>query len=194
MSKETALAVIPEIDKEESVVEYGKKAEDVFVLPNRNWNRLIEEYNRNNKRKFPLTPLECRRVIEYAKKGIPVKYPLEAMGHSNTRYNNWVSQSQEAEEKLEELSNKEFLLEEELNLFHKLLRHPMRILISDINRADGISKVMDWERFNKNTEDIPDAQFAKMKARYKDYFSEREVQNNGYNVQIILGGDLISNL
>ena len=178
----------------ELINEFGKDAEQTFLVPKRNWNALIEDYNANNKRKFPFTALECKTLVDYAKRSVPIINVFVAMGVSKLKYHNMVAQAQECEEKLQELSAKETLTDEEYNFFHDMLRHPLRILLSDIDRAEGISKVMDWEEFNKNVEKYPEVQLTKMKARFRDYFNEKETQTGGVNVTISLGGNFIEDI
>lgn len=178
----------------ELIDELGRGAEEVFLVPKRNWNGLIEDYNRSNKRKFMFTPLQCKTLVDYAKRSVPIVNVFVAMGVSKAKYNDMLTQAQECEEKLQELSVKETLTDEEYSFFHDMLRHPLRILLSDIERAEGISKVMDWEEFNKNVEKYPEVQLTKMKARFRDYFNEKETQTGGVNVTISLGGNFIEDI
>lgn len=194
MRETTTLVKSFDSDDVELVNEMSSTAGDKFILPNRNWNNIIEDYNANNKKKFPLTSLECRTIIEYVKKSVPPKHIFKAMGISNSKYGILSTQAQEAEDKLQDLNAKEFLTDEEFEIFQLLLRHPMRILMVDVARAEGISELMDWEKFNDNVDKYPEAQFMKMKARFKDYFSDKSTEAPNYNVTIALGGDFISNL
>jgi hypothetical protein len=194
MRETTALIKSFDTDDTELINEFETKAEDKFILPSRNWNRLIDDYNIANKKKFKLDALDCRTILEYAKQGIPPKHVFEACGVSNAEYAKMYMQAQEAEDKLQELNAKEFLTDDEFDLFQVLLRLPVRVLMVDVSRAEGISKLMDWEQFNKNAKDHAEVQFAKMKARFKDYFADKNTEAPNYNVTIALGGDFISNL
>lgn len=194
MRETNTLAKAYDSDDNELINDLDTSVEEKFILPNRNWNNIIDDFNAANKKKFPLTALECRTIIEYVKKSVPPKHIFKAMGISNAKYAVLSSQAQEAEDKLQELNSKESLNEEEFEFFQSLLRHPMRVLMVDVARAEGISELMDWEKFNENVDKYPEAQFAKMKARFKDYFSEKNSEAPNYNVTIALGGDFISNL
>lgn len=194
MREHTALVKSFDSDGEELVLDYGKNALDTFIIPERNWNGLIEDYNSINKKKFKFTPLQCKIIIQHVKQSIPPKRIFRAMGVSFARYEMMAQEAQEYEEKFQELLDREVLTEDETDLFHILLRNPLRILMEDVGRAEGISEIMDWEEFNKNVEKYPEVQLVKMKARFKDFFNEKESQGNTAAVQIILGGDFISNL
>lgn len=194
MREPTSLVKSFDSSDSELIETTGQSAEEVFLLPDRNWNGLIDGYNASNKKKFPLTALQCRTIVEYAKKSIPPIHIFEAIGVSKAKYNFLCTEAQEYDDKLQEMAAKEIVDEEEFEFFHKLLRHPLRVLMADIARAEGISKIMDWEKFNKNVDGYPDAQFAKMKARFKDYFSDKDTPAQGFNVSIILAGDYIKDI
>jgi hypothetical protein len=165
-----------------------------FELPQRNWQGIINSYNAANKRKFPFTPEKCKLIVEYVKQGHLPRLIFESLGISNTKFNNLVIKASELDEQLEILSVKEDLSEDEYNQFQELIRNPLRLLISDIARAEGVSKLHDWEMFNSKLYTQPDLLMAKMRARYKEFFNDKEAGTGNVQVQINLGGDFVSKM
>lgn len=194
MREQTSLIRSFESDDEESVVEYASDVEQTFIIPERNWNGLIDSYNSANKKKFQFTPLECKKLVEYAKRSVPPLNIFEAMGTSPFKYKKLKAESDNMENALDELTDKPFLTEKETDCFHGLLRHPLRVLMSDIERAVGISKVMDWDAFEQNVKRYPEVQLAKMKARFKDFFNEKESQTATNVTQILVSGNWVSKI
>lgn len=181
-------------EPEELVLEEGESIVDVFRLPARNWNLLIDSFNAATRRKFPLSALQCRIVVEYAKKGIPPQFIFKTLGISPARYSSMRSRYLEIEERLEALAGKESLSEEEFDEFQQILRHPLRVLMSDIERAEGAADLADWETFNEMASKVPEIQVTKMKAKFKEMFSDRQGDAGNVNVQINLGGDFIKDI
>lgn len=162
---------------------------DSFKLPTRNWEALVGDYNSANKRKFSITPIECNVIIEYVKRGIPAEYMFQTIGIYERRYKNLVNSAIDMENALEDLAVKPTLNEEEFEKFQALMRNPLRILMADINRAEGLASLADWEFFNKESTKNVDVMMAKMKAKYKEKFSEKETAGSGTNVVINIGSD-----
>lgn len=160
-----------------------------FKLPTRNWTALIEDYNSANKRKFPLDALQCHVIVEYVKKGIPAEYIFQTIGISKQRYTNLISSSIDMENALEDLAVKPTLTDEEFEKFQGLMRNPLRVLMADINRAEGLASLADWEYFNKESTKNVDVMMAKMKAKFKDKFAEKDTAAGGTNVIINVGSD-----
>lgn len=181
-------------EPEELVLEEGESIVDVFRLPARNWNLLIDSFNAATRRKFPLSALQCRIVVEYAKKGIPPQFIFKTLGISAARYSSMRSRYLEIEERLEALAGKESLSEEEFDEFQQIMRHPLRVLMSDIERAEGAADLADWETFNEMASKVPEIQVTKMKAKFKEMFSDRQGDAGNVNVQINLGGDFIKDI
>lgn len=162
---------------------------DSFKLPTRNWKALIDDYNSKNKRKFAISPIECSVIIEYVKRGMPPEYMFQTIGIFKQRYTNLVNNAIDMENTLEQLATKPTLDEEEFEKFQSLMRNPLRILMADIDRAEGLASLADWEYFNKESFKNVDVAMAKMKAKYKDKFSEKETAAGGTNVVINIGSD-----
>jgi len=184
---------IKEFDKPTEPV-WDSKIVNVFQLPDRNWDGLIDDYNSSNKRKFQFTGVQCKAIIEYVKQGIPPQHIFETMGISNARYANLVNKAAELDEQLEIFAIKEQLTDEEQERFQEIMRNPFRVLISDIARASGVSKLADWELFNLKAAQQPDLLMAKMRARYKEFFAEKDAGTGNVQVQINLGGDFVSKM
>lgn len=165
-----------------------------FKVPERNWAAIIDDFNASTKRKFPFSPLQCKVIIEYVKRGIPPKYIFKTLGYSPQAYGNLTGKASELESKLGELSSKDELDESEYEVFNKILRNPYRLLISDINRAEGLADLFDWEQFNEMARLQPDVLMAKMRSKFKEVFSDKDQNTQGVNIQINLGGDWISEL
>lgn len=160
-----------------------------FNLPTRNWTALIDDFNSSHKKKFPLDALQCKVIVEYVKKGIPPEYIFQTIGISKQRYNNLVNSSIDMENVLEDLAVKPTLNEEEFEKFQGLMRNPLRVLMADISRAEGLSSLADWEFFNKESTKNVDVMMAKMKAKFKDKFSEKDTAAGGTSVVINIGSD-----
>lgn len=177
------------IERKRREDEFNPTVFNSFKLPTRNWTAIIDDYNVANKRKFPLDALQCKVIIEYVKKGIPPEFIFQTIGISAQRYRNLVNTSIDMENALEELAVKPSLNDEEFNKFQELMRNPLRVLIADINRAEGLSSLADWEHFNKESTKNVDVMMAKMKAKFKDKFSDRDTAPAGTNVVINIGSD-----
>ena len=167
---------------------------NTFKLPERNWNNMIDDYNGVNKKKFPFTSEQCKLLLEYVKQGIPPEHIFKTLGMSPVRYHNLVTKASELDDRLDFLASKDELEDQEYNEFHQLVRHPLRVLISDIARAEGVSELADWELFNAKVPYQPDLLMAKMRAKYRKFFSEKEAAGGSVQVQINLGGDFISKM
>jgi hypothetical protein len=188
-------ALINEFDRSEELVQdYEPSVADAFLLPERNWERIIDSYNAANKRKFPFTPLQCKLILEYVKKGQPVKNIFKSIGVSIQKYTHLQTKFGELEDELEQLRSKPSLNEEETDRFHSIMRHPLRILLSDVERADGIADLIIWERFNDFADRANDLMAMRMKARFKDTFAEKTSDAGGFNVSINIGGNWIEDL
>jgi hypothetical protein len=196
MREHNSNAIVKAFDSDEMelINEFSTSAETTFMIPDRNWNSLIENYNLDSKRKFIFTPLQCKTIINYVKLSVPPRNVFKAMGVLSPKFNNLVQEASEYEEKFQELLEKEVLTDDERDLFQVLLKNPLRVLMEDVARAEGIAEVMDWEEFERNVKRYPEVQVMKMKARFKEFFNEKEGQGNTTAVQIVLGGDWISSL
>lgn len=93
-----------------------------------------------------------------------------------------------------ELSSKSKLSDEDYERFNALMRHPLRILIADLQRAEGISNIRDFEHFNELSYKDPTILAMKMKAKFKEHFSEKAEQTQGYNVTINIAEGMIDDL
>lgn len=160
---------------------------DSFKMPDRNWTNIIDDFNKSNKRKFPFSALECKVIIEHVKRGLPPQFVFQGIGISNQRHGNLVNKAQELETKFEDLAVKDSLSDDEYDEFNTLIRHPLRILMQDIDRAKGIADLFDWEVFNEMARTQPDVLQTKMKAKFKDIFSDKDNANANVNVQINVG-------
>lgn len=188
-------ALIKEFDNQEELLVDGmESAIDAFRVPERNWNRLVDAFNETNKKKFPFSALQCKLIVEYSKKGLYPKSIFEALGVSAQKYTHFLTKYNEMEDKLSELSTKQSLTEEETEQFHFLLRHPLRILIADIDRAKAIHDLGDWERLNEMAQKDRDVMMMIMKARHKEVFGEKQTDSTGHSIVINLGSDVISDL
>lgn len=167
---------------------------DSFKLPSRNWEVLIDDFNKSSKSKFPLTSLQCKVIVEYVKRNIPVEFLFKTLGINKQRYNTLVGKAREMEEALETLAIKPSLSDDEYDQFQMLMRNPLRILISDIERAEGLADLADWERFNDESMKNVDLMMAKMKSKFRERFSERQESQGSINVQINVGGDWVEDL
>lgn len=165
-----------------------------FKLPERSWNSIIDDYNKINKKKFPFTSEQCKLMIEYVKQGIPPEHIFKSIGISPTRYHNLIVKASELDDQLDFLASKEELSDEEYAEFHILIRNPLRVLISDIARAEGVSELADWELFNCKLPHQPDLLMAKMRAKYRKFFNDKEATGGSVQVQINLGGDFVSKM
>lgn len=163
-------------------------------IPNRNWNAIIADYNSKNKKKFPFTALQCKIVVDFVKKGVPATEVFGVYGYSPIKYNNMRSSYLQYEEKFDELATKETLTDDEYDQFQSLLRHPTRLLMSDIARAEAVANCVDWEHFNEVARIQPDILMAKMKAKFKDVFSDKNDNNNSVNIQINVAGDWLDDI
>lgn len=181
-------------DTDHTLDMYGNGVLEVFSVPTRNWELLIGEYNSSHKRRFQLTPLECKILVEYTKKGIPLIEICTAIGISKQRLASMSSSASAMEDEYMELSSKSKLSDEDYDKFNALMRNPMRILISDLQRAEGISNIRDFEHFNELSFKDPTILAMKMKAKFKDHFSEKQEQAQGYNVTINIAEGMIDDL
>jgi hypothetical protein len=165
-----------------------------FRLPTRNWNLLIDSYNKSHKKKFEFTPLQCRVILERVKYGIPADTIFQAFGVTKQRYTHFISRFNELEERWAQLASQKSLTDEEFDEVNEIMRHPLRVLLADIDRAKGISDIHDWDRWNQMAEKATDLQTIKMKAKFKEFFSERPSEATGFNVNIQLGGNFIDSM
>lgn len=194
MREQTSLVREFDETSQELIDEFADSAMDMFHVPNRNWNGLIDSFNSANKRKFPLSALECRVIIEQVKQSIPAQSILKACGVTKGKFDVLMNLAGECEEKFQELATKDSLNDEDFNTFQTLMRNPIRVLMEDVSRAEGIAEVIDWQKFNENAKFQADVQFAKMKAKFRDFFNEKETRSGGSNVTIVLGGNFIEDL
>lgn len=167
---------------------------ETFKMPSRNWNLLVDDFNTRSKRKFPYTALECHNILELVKRGIPAKSVFVAVGSSPYSVGQYFARYNELDDRLSELISKESLTDDEFDEFNNILRNPMRVLIADIKRAEGIREIRDWELFVQKAETATDLQMMLMKAKYKDYFSDKPADAGTNNVVINLGGDWLDRL
>ena len=184
-------ALVKQFDETESLV--LAEAENVgsaFSLPVRNWNGIVESYNAGNNRAFYLSALQCKVIVEWVKKGIPPKYIFEALGITPQKQSHLVTQAINLDEKFEALASKDRLSTEEYDELNILLRHPLRILMEDVRRAEAISSLQDFEKFNEFAVNNPDVHLTKMKVRFKDMFSDKPSDTGPVNVQINVGFDV----
>ncbi len=186
--------LIKEIDSDGLAVVDPATLAEAFSVPSRNWNLIVDTYNASTKRKFPFTSLQCKLLVEYVKKGIPPKYIFKTIGVSNRRYGLMMGRYTEMEDRFEQLSTKESLNEEEFAEFTAILRHPLRLLMADLERAEGASDLADWEKFNEHAANLADVHLVKMRAKFKDIFGDKQSEGNGYSVSINLGGTWIDEL
>lgn len=188
-----------EFDESESTVTLAVPGSDSVIetlaVPQRSWAALIDSYNKVNKRRFQLTPVQCEGILEHVKRGQPVKNVFKAYGVSIQKYTHWQARFNELEDRLEYLRSKPDLTELEGEEFHVIMRHPLRILLSDIERAEGIADLLMWERFNEMAErGATDMKAMQMKARFKEAFTEKQQDTGGFNVQINVGGNWVEEL
>jgi hypothetical protein len=185
------ISLTQEFDNKESeeYLTVPSSVDEAFSVPNRNWNGLIEDYNSINTKKFFLTPLNCKSIVEHVKRGISPQYMFKNLGFSKPRYHTIISGAAELEERFEILYNKENLTEEETEEFQSLLRHPLRILMMDVLRAEGLADLLLWNKFLEKADGNPQILESLMKARFREVFAERTPEATGINVQIKLGGD-----
>lgn len=193
MIEQTAL--VNNFNNEEDTVDPGELAVlETFRVPERNWSEIIGSYNAANKSKFPLLPLHCKIIVEYVKKGLPAREIFKSIGYSYLRHGKIMQKYREMDDRFDALRSKHSLTDDEYEELQGLLRHPLRVLIGDIERAEGIANLKDWERFNEHAEKVPEIQLSKMRAKFKDVFSEKNQEANNFNVQINLGGDFIKDI
>lgn len=190
VEEETAIEVItnaqvPKLEDIELLAE--------FRLPERNWEAIIDFYNKHSRTKFALKPLDCVRVLEYTKRSVPIRYTFDALGYSSQKVTSWETQVAEKESRIEAILNQKTLTEEDQIEFQELKSHPLRILFEDIERAKGVAAVLDWERFNHFASVDQSINLAKMKMKFKE-FDNKGGENQSVNVQIKLGGDFLTNL
>jgi hypothetical protein len=110
------------------------------------------------------------------------------------RYTSLITKFLDLESRLAELQSKASLSDEEYDEYNSIMRSPFRILMSDIDRAEGVSDLVDWERFNEMASKASDIQALKMRAKFKEFFAERDQTAGATNIQINLGGDFIKDL
>ncbi len=167
------------------------KASQAFIVPTRNWNNLVENFNRLNKKKFPFTALQCKSIIEYVKRGIPPQQIFKGLGYSKAKYGTLLQGGTELEEEFQLLVSKEDFTEEEAEKLQVLMQHPLRILMGDLIRAEGVSDILLWEAFNeKATGKIinTDILLTLMKAKFKEVFSEKPSEHGSVNIEVKIGG------
>lgn len=169
-------------------------ASETFELPKRNWNLIIDSYNESATKKFPLTALQCKTLIEHATRGLPPRYLFQVIGFSVQRYTSLVTKFNDLETRLVELQSLPALTDEEYEEFQSIMRSPFRLLMADIDRAVGIASLADWERFNEMAFKGNDLIAMKMRALYKEFAGEKDTAQAGVNVQINLGGDWIKDI
>jgi hypothetical protein len=160
---------------------------DVFTIPVRDWETLIKlENERRTGKKFQLTPLQCGAIIDYVKKGIPPQYIFKTLGISYSYYS---IRYKELLDEVDILRVKETLSDKENKRFSDILNNPMFILMSDMERAEGASAIEDFSLLNEKCANNPEILLTKMRAKYKDIFSEKKDDSGIVNVNIKLGGD-----
>ena len=164
---------------------------DTFSMVERNWETIIDYWNSNNGRKFPIRPIQCASIIDYTKKGIPAQYAFKAIGQS---YNTYNSRYQDLLEEVELLASKTKLSEEESDRKSAILNNPLFILMSDIGRAEGLAAIEDFTLFNDKCQTQSDLLPFKMKARYKEIFGEKKDDSSVVNINIKVGGDFIDSI
>lgn len=171
-----------------AVLSNKEQLSEDFQIPKRPWEVLISSYNSKNKRKFPFTALQCSAIIEWTKMGIYPKSIFKACG-KESMYGRWKTTALDMEERLEILNTKDTLSAEEFEEFQNIIRNPLRILMSDISRAEGLSELVLWNLFNEKAITQPELLMAAMKAKFKEVFSEKNADASNLNVQILVGGD-----
>ncbi len=171
----------------DTINQYGDGVKEVFNLPVRNWELLIDCFDEANKRKFKLTPVQCKIAVEYAKKGQLPNVVFEGFGFSAHQYGALVTRYNQAESRLMELQTKEVLDEIEYEEFQSLMRNPYRILMSDIARARAVANLADWELFNEKALKTDELLIMKLKANNKEFFTEKE-GNAPATITINIGG------
>jgi len=170
-----------------------EQLEQDFDIPKRPWEVLIDTYNSKNKRKFPFTPLQCSSIVEWTKQGAYPKSIFKAVG-KESMFTRWKTIALDMEERLEILNTKDVLTSEEFEEFQSITKHPLRILMNDIARAEGLSEMMDWSLFNEKATVQPELLMAKMRAKFKEVFSEKTSDASSLNVQINVGGNWAEDL
>lgn len=196
MREQTSLQKEFDLNEEvDLVLENEERVVDAFQLPVRNWNLLIDSYNSAHKRKFPFSSLQCKVIVEFVKKGIPPMYIFQTLGVSPQRFGNYKTKWIDLDERLEILASKEALTDDEYDELNEAMRNPMRILMSDIHRAEGVASLNEWEKFNMYAleKGQTDLLMAKMRAKFKE-FQEKDGGANNLNVNINVGGDWVSEL
>jgi len=184
-------------DQEEDIlVDGGETVDETFKLPQRNWSRLIDSFNEGKKpgTRFPLTPLQCKIIVEYAKQGKRVQDIFQALGYSYQKLNWFKKTAQELEDSLGSLATKQELTEADYDNFNAWLRNPVRILMGDVARADAIYNLIAMERFEQYTEASPEYHLIKMKVRFKDMFADKQDSQGPVTVQVNIGGSFLENL
>lgn len=188
-------ALLQEYNQDEELVnEKAILAAEAFKLPTRNWNGIIESYNQSNKKRFYFTPLQCKLIVEHVKRGTPAESLFRSLGVSKQKFTFFRTKYNEIEERLAELQGKASISDEEFEEFHSIMRNPLRLLISDVERAEGISELKDWDRFNEMASKANDLQAMKMRAKFKEFFGDKPADSAGFNVQINLGGDWVKDI
>lgn len=188
-------ALIKEYNGEDELInESASVSAEAFRLPTRNWNLIIDSYNASNKKRFYFTALQCRLIVEHVKRGTPAESILKSVGVSKQKYTFFKTRYGEIEDRLTELQNKPSLTDEEYDEYNVIMRNPLRLLLSDIERAEGVSELQDWDRFNEMASKANDLQAMKMRAKFKEYFGDKPSDNAGFNVQINLGGDWLKDI
>lgn len=169
-------------------------AATAFHLPNRNWNLIIDDYNAHSKRKFKFSGLQCKLILEFVKKGVPPKHMFESLGVSNQSYTTLVSQAVDLNDRMEVLINQDPLDDDQYDELQLLMRHPLRLLMGDLSRAQGISNLFHWEQFNDMCSRYPELKLTQMKAKFKDVFGDKNAEGAGQTVIINLGGDFVDKM
>lgn len=179
---------------EDIVIDDVTSVASAFKLPVRNWNLIIDSYNTSHKKNFPFSALECRMVVEYVKKGIPPKHIFQTLGISSQRYTSMVGKCSDFEDRLIELGGKENRSEDDYNEFQEIMRNPYRLLMSDIDRAQGASNLKDWERYNEMAYSATDIMAMKMKAKFRDFFEDKDSTTATNNIVINVGPGFLEEL
>lgn len=186
---------LQEYNQDDSLVAIdGEKALDVFKIPERNWELIIDSYNQSSKTRFFLSALQCKTLVEYVKKDFEPQYIFQNYGYSYQKYTSLVTKAADLEDKLVELSTKSNLTEDDYEEFQTIMRHPLRILMSDIDRARGVANLSNWERFNEMAYHDGGIMVQKMRGKFREFFEGKESNGGGNQVVINLGPGIIDGL
>lgn len=188
-------ALVKEYDgTEDLVIEGTESAVEAFQLPTRNWTAIIDSYNDSHKKKFPFTPLQCKVLIEYVKKGIPAQHILINYGYSERGYATLIRQYNDLEDRMGELQAKSELSDKDYEEYQGIMRSPYRLLISDINRAKAVDDIRDWERFNEMAIADSTTMQVKMRGKFREFFDGKDSGASSNQVTINISGDFLDKL